>query len=255
MPLVDGFSRDNPVCPTPAFRCSSMSTSLHPHRFSRPSGRTARSSKREIIDIWSTVPAIKTQRATLLAATSAAASARLSIVGRPNLFPLSIMSYKVVSSSIAGERKNTPQELLDRNLYPLQLSPHAAQRHQLSLPPAYICNHVFQEHVVASFTFNVSKRARSPSKSLGKKKILVLAHQEQPTRHSRVPSVTRGPGGVVVRLVAYHLSEPGSILGGVTPRFSHLGIAPDDATGQRFFSEISRFPRPCILALLHNHLT
>ncbi|KAJ8873599.1 hypothetical protein PR048_024417 [Dryococelus australis] len=50
--------------------------------------------------------------------------------------------------------------------------------------------------------------------------------------------------GVVVRLLASHLGEPGSIPGGVIPGSSHVGILPDDAAGKRVFSGLSRFPRP-----------
>ncbi|KAJ8866087.1 hypothetical protein PR048_033611 [Dryococelus australis] len=46
-----------------------------------------------------------------------------------------------------------------------------------------------------------------------------------------------------------HQGEPGS-----TPGFSHVGIVPDNAAGRRVFSGISRFPRPFIPALPHNHL-
>ncbi|KAJ8866220.1 hypothetical protein PR048_032063 [Dryococelus australis] len=53
-----------------------------------------------------------------------------------------------------------------------------------------------------------------------------------------------GRGGVVVRLLASHQGEPGSIPGG--PGISHVGIVPDDATCRRVFSGISRFPLPCI---------
>ncbi|KAJ8894529.1 hypothetical protein PR048_007186 [Dryococelus australis] len=54
----------------------------------------------------------------------------------------------------------------------------------------------------------------------------------------------RGRGGVVVRVLAFHQGAPGSITGGVAPRFSRVGIAPDDAEGRRLFSEISRPPPP-----------
>ncbi|KAJ8875393.1 hypothetical protein PR048_023288 [Dryococelus australis] len=37
--------------------------------------------------------------------------------------------------------------------------------------------------------------------------------------------------------------------------FSHVGIVPDDFAGRWIFSGISRFPRPCIPALLHSHFT
>ncbi|KAJ8880013.1 hypothetical protein PR048_020635 [Dryococelus australis] len=38
------------------------------------------------------------------------------------------------------------------------------------------------------------------------------------------------------------------------PGFSHVGIVPDDVADRQVFSGISRFPGPCILALLHTHL-
>ncbi|KAJ8882625.1 hypothetical protein PR048_014437 [Dryococelus australis] len=59
---------------------------------------------------------------------------------------------------------------------------------------------------------------------------------------------------VVVRLLASHLREPGSIPGGLGPGFSHVGIVPDDAAGRRAFSGISRFPHPCIPRQLLTHL-
>ncbi|KAJ8894023.1 hypothetical protein PR048_006633 [Dryococelus australis] len=62
------------------------------------------------------------------------------------------------------------------------------------------------------------------------------------------------PGGVVVRLLASHQGEPGSIPGRATPGSSHVGIVPDDAAGRRVFSRISRFPPPFISVLLHTHL-
>ncbi|KAJ8873931.1 hypothetical protein PR048_024768 [Dryococelus australis] len=41
---------------------------------------------------------------------------------------------------------------------------------------------------------------------------------------------------------------------GRTPKFSYLGIVPDDAACRRVFSKISRFIRPCNPALLHTSL-
>ncbi|KAJ8866150.1 hypothetical protein PR048_033674 [Dryococelus australis] len=52
----------------------------------------------------------------------------------------------------------------------------------------------------------------------------------------------RGRGDRVVRLLASHKGEPGSIPGGVTYRFSHVGIVPDDAADRRVSPGISRFP-------------
>ncbi|KAJ8878166.1 hypothetical protein PR048_022633 [Dryococelus australis] len=48
-----------------------------------------------------------------------------------------------------------------------------------------------------------------------------------------------------------HLGEPGSNPGGVVPVFSHVGMVAHDAAGRW----VSRFPRPCIPAMLHTHLT
>ncbi|KAJ8866962.1 hypothetical protein PR048_032824 [Dryococelus australis] len=42
---------------------------------------------------------------------------------------------------------------------------------------------------------------------------------------------------------------------GIAPRFTHVGILPDDAAGRWVSSWISRFPSPFIPALLHTHLT
>ncbi|KAJ8883015.1 hypothetical protein PR048_014854 [Dryococelus australis] len=56
--------------------------------------------------------------------------------------------------------------------------------------------------------------------------------------------------GVLVRLLASHQSEMGPIAGGVAPGSSHVGIVPDDAAGRRVILGISRFPRPCVPALL-----
>ncbi|KAJ8881347.1 hypothetical protein PR048_017828 [Dryococelus australis] len=50
-------------------------------------------------------------------------------------------------------------------------------------------------------------------------------------RYPAFTHVHRGSGGVVVRLLASHLGEPGSISGGVAPGFPHVGIMRDDAAG------------------------
>ncbi|KAJ8877395.1 hypothetical protein PR048_021849 [Dryococelus australis] len=46
----------------------------------------------------------------------------------------------------------------------------------------------------------------------------------------------------------------GSIPGGFTPGFSHVGVMLNDATCRRVFSGYSRFPRPCISAPLHHNV-
>ncbi|KAJ8880990.1 hypothetical protein PR048_017463 [Dryococelus australis] len=51
-----------------------------------------------------------------------------------------------------------------------------------------------------------------------------------------------GRGGVVVRLLACHQGEPGSIPGSVVLGFLQVDIVPEDGAGQRVFSGISRFP-------------
>ncbi|KAJ8883255.1 hypothetical protein PR048_015097 [Dryococelus australis] len=49
---------------------------------------------------------------------------------------------------------------------------------------------------------------------------------------------------IAIRLLAFHLEEPGSIPGRVAPKFSHMKIVLDAAAGRRAFSGISRFPHP-----------
>ncbi|KAJ8892654.1 hypothetical protein PR048_005235 [Dryococelus australis] len=64
-------------------------------------------------------------------------------------------------------------------------------------------------------------------------------------------------GGLVGRLLAFPPGRfvlRGSIPGRVAPRYSHVGIVPDDTLGPRVISRFSRFPRLDIPALLHDHL-
>ncbi|KAJ8882329.1 hypothetical protein PR048_014131 [Dryococelus australis] len=63
-----------------------------------------------------------------------------------------------------------------------------------------------------------------------------------------------GGGGAVARALASHHGDPGSIPGGLTPEFSHVGLVVYDAVYQRIlriFSGYSRFPCPSIPAQLH----
>ncbi|KAJ8881960.1 hypothetical protein PR048_018448 [Dryococelus australis] len=70
----------------------------------------------------------------------------------------------------------------------------------------------------------------------------------------RCPGCITGHGDVVARLLASHLGYQGSIPGGVAPGLSHVGIMPNDVTGQRVFSGVYSFPSSFILTLLHTHL-
>ncbi|KAJ8894984.1 hypothetical protein PR048_000292 [Dryococelus australis] len=63
-----------------------------------------------------------------------------------------------------------------------------------------------------------------------------------------------GRGDVVVRALASHPGEPGSIPSGVESGFSHVGIELDDAAGGRVFTGISRSPFPRIPVPLRTHL-
>ncbi|KAJ8870352.1 hypothetical protein PR048_029373 [Dryococelus australis] len=59
-----------------------------------------------------------------------------------------------------------------------------------------------------------------------------------------------------VGLLASHKGgRPSSIPGRFTPKFSQVGIVPDDAADRQVSSGISHFPRPCVPALLHTHLS
>ncbi|KAJ8882832.1 hypothetical protein PR048_014646, partial [Dryococelus australis] len=60
---------------------------------------------------------------------------------------------------------------------------------------------------------------------------------------------TRSIRETEMRVLASHQGEPGSILGGITTE-----IVPEYSASRRYFSGISRLPRPCIPVLLHSHL-
>ncbi|KAJ8867862.1 hypothetical protein PR048_031667 [Dryococelus australis] len=65
-------------------------------------------------------------------------------------------------------------------------------------------------------------------------------------KYSRAPrDASRGHGEVVVRLLASHQGEPGSIPGGVATRTFACGNRANDAAGRGFSRGISRFLRPC----------
>ncbi|KAJ8889541.1 hypothetical protein PR048_009040 [Dryococelus australis] len=63
-----------------------------------------------------------------------------------------------------------------------------------------------------------------------------------------------GRGGVINSLLVSHVDKWRLIPGGVALEFSRVGMVTDYAASRRVFSGISRFPRPCIPALLHSHL-
>ncbi|KAJ8870236.1 hypothetical protein PR048_029256 [Dryococelus australis] len=58
-----------------------------------------------------------------------------------------------------------------------------------------------------------------------------------------------------VSLIACTEANRFQSLVGASHGFSQMGTVPDDASGRRVYSGISRFPRPYIPALLHTHLT
>ncbi|KAJ8871591.1 hypothetical protein PR048_027917 [Dryococelus australis] len=80
------------------------------------------------------------------------------------------------------------------------------------------------------------------------------ARQSSILRGSQLYCTLRCRGDVVVRLLASHVGEPGSIPGGFAPEFSHVGTVPDDAAGWRVFSGISlHFGAAAFLTSLHPH--
>ncbi|KAJ8866214.1 hypothetical protein PR048_032057 [Dryococelus australis] len=94
-----------------------------------------------------------------------------------------------------------------------------------------------------SFPFKAGIRShRSPN----------LTHILKYWRSKRI--CRRGRGGVVARLLATHPGELGSIPDVIAPGCLQVGIVPDDAAVRRVFPGVSRFPHPCIPALLHTHL-
>ncbi|KAJ8868987.1 hypothetical protein PR048_030533 [Dryococelus australis] len=72
------------------------------------------------------------------------------------------------------------------------------------------------------------------------------------SRHEKPRVLDSRPGSTVNLLASYHC-QLGSVPGRVTPGFSRVVIVPGDASGQRIFSGISRFPCPWIPALLQSH--
>ncbi|KAJ8887829.1 hypothetical protein PR048_014047 [Dryococelus australis] len=78
--------------------------------------------------------------------------------------------------------------------------------------------------------------------------------RSQSSKKWRRRAVNSSPRVFLLFILASHRGEPSSTPGWITPGFSQVGIVPDDAAGRQAFSGISRFPHPCIPALLHSHL-
>ncbi|KAJ8886223.1 hypothetical protein PR048_012432 [Dryococelus australis] len=76
-------------------------------------------------------------------------------------------------------------------------------------------------------------------------------HPAPQTGGTQIERATGGRGDVAIRALASHQSELGSVPDGLAPG---LGIVPDEATGRRIFSGISRYPRSCIQAPLNTSL-
>ncbi|KAJ8890863.1 hypothetical protein PR048_010372 [Dryococelus australis] len=101
-----------------------------------------------------------------------------------------------------------------------------------------------------SSSHTVKRPIRSRSRRAEGGGVVGVVSRLHPPRHEHQLYWGEGGGGVVVRLLASHLGEAGSIRGGVAPGFSHVGIVPDYFAGRWVFSGISCSPRPFVLALL-----
>ncbi|KAJ8879809.1 hypothetical protein PR048_020417 [Dryococelus australis] len=98
-------------------------------------------------------------------------------------------------------------------------------------------------HVHAQFASSCVAFARQPQFEMGRWEKRPRANSTGEGARARVDDADDDSRG-----------KPGSIYGAVAPGFSRVGIVPYDAAGRRVFSGISRFPGPCIPALLHAHL-
>ncbi|KAJ8878325.1 hypothetical protein PR048_018902 [Dryococelus australis] len=137
------------------------------------------------------------------------------------------------------------------------------ERNKLLRESALNCSNEASQHSSGVFRETMGKRNKlvgqarlQIAEGSGKPRAAVsfTVSASGPTRPAA--SLSRGPRyGAVATALAPYQSELGSIPGGVTPKFPHVGIAPIDGAGRRVFSGISRFPRPCIPALLHSHVT
>ncbi|KAJ8892333.1 hypothetical protein PR048_004913 [Dryococelus australis] len=77
-------------------------------------------------------------------------------------------------------------------------------------------------------------------------KICIVCSNRPSSPYGDQNTTGRGRGSVVVRPLASHLCEPGSIPGGVAPGFSHIGFVPDAAVGDFPFPPAIAFRRRSI---------
>ncbi|KAJ8879644.1 hypothetical protein PR048_020252 [Dryococelus australis] len=272
MPLVGGFSRGFHVSPTLSFRCCSILALFHPHRLSRskslnstqynfllwlPGRNIAKGTRRfhcrcnkknivsaadKVIHEWSSaemqewgkreIPK-KTRRPAALSGTIPTCDNPAVIW--PRLNPVRLGGRRAVAShgwlELTAAVSHTLRTVLDFSYTSCtrMISSLAHQGRRICTTTILSGrSDILREFIASYLGYNFVKRR-------------TLVHNGQ---------VNKGPP-----LLASHQDEPGSIPGWVNPGFSHVGIVPGDAVGQRVFLDISGIPHPFIPALLHTSIT
>ncbi|KAJ8898345.1 hypothetical protein PR048_003705 [Dryococelus australis] len=159
------------------------------------------------------------------------------------------LSGRLNSSERARKSESTERERARRCVLAGALS-HSLTKH-------HICLHYFRStaFTLASLPWMLWRvRAAIPRREyLPSRKTIVRSEFYLRNVLARRPFTSTWQTDPMVRLLSSNQGGAGSIPGGVVPGFPYVGIAPDDAAGRRIFSRISRFPRPCIPALLLAH--
>ncbi|KAJ8897435.1 hypothetical protein PR048_002781 [Dryococelus australis] len=240
MPLVGGFSRESPIFPALSFRRCSVLTSLHPHRLSRK--YTSDVTRRQRPYVREDGRSVGGQ----LAGCRRAGLPEFRLWGSPEQ-----CSGTPGAGQLPLQRETRSSQYSNRATVSERFNLLTSTRRSSFNPrpghSGFAYAGIVPDDSVGQWVFSGISRFPRPFTS-----VLLHTHLNHPFGSQ---DVDREPcGGVVVRLLASHIDEPGSIPDGVSPEFLHVEIMPGDVAGPRVFSGISRFPRPLIRALLHTHL-
>ncbi|KAJ8898008.1 hypothetical protein PR048_003368 [Dryococelus australis] len=162
---------------------------------------------------------------------------------------------------------------LPQFLFPVQLAPSlmtslSTRRASVAAEVKPLASH--QAEVTRGFSRGSSVSLRLCIPAPLHRALLTLLHPRRLSRPQPIPChstphsmwsytspvsvVTGGGGGRSAVADSFsRQGEPVSIPGWAAPGFSNVGIVPDNVTGRRVFSGVSRFPWPCILALYAPH--
>ncbi|KAJ8892059.1 hypothetical protein PR048_004633 [Dryococelus australis] len=257
MPLVSGFSRGSPVSSTLSFRRHSIFTPItlivsedHDVKCRPNSPESRKLHERDSTTYSGIMLGVRSSSLALAGPDSHPIATRLALTSvdhrRLTLWPTAVLATTLLVHANLHRNPQLPLALPSSlgGVTDVFAEGVAATSRHINNPEYQHCTVFTVEDVQARMSHNKCDRYHLWQACLSPEAIQV-----------------RFPAGVQPDASTYRLFTTAPLsprCTGFNPRpgdygFSQVGIAPDDTTGRRVFSGISRFPHPIIPALPHTH--